>query len=116
MRECSCHLYPRESVVYVYESVPENFYKEVYPQEPYGKFKFQVNDLKLSITRSPVLIMYGRKDSLILENSYNKSWDWVDHIVTMIGHDKIEHFPHIEMPELTYKTIHNWLNIYLKKE
>lgn len=82
-----------------------NYYKRNYPREPYTEDTSPVVKVK-----APVLMIHGLKDTALLPNALNNTWDWLEKDLTLVTVPEAGHFVQADAPEFVSKTMRMWLS------
>lgn len=80
-----------------------NYYKANYPKEPYK------DDQKFPPVKCPVLMFHGLKDTALLPDALNGTWQWLEKDLTLVTIPEAGHFVHRDAPEKVTKTMVRWL-------
>lgn len=81
-----------------------NYYKANYPREPYT----ELGDELPNIT-CPVLMFHGLKDTALLPDALNGTWQWVDNELTLITVPEAGHFVQQDAADLVTERMVGWL-------
>lgn len=81
-----------------------NYYKANYPREPYT----EMGDELPNIT-CPVLMFHGLKDTALLPDALNGTWQWVDNELTLITVPEAGHFVQQDAADLVTERMVGWL-------
>jgi epoxide hydrolase 4 len=80
------------------------YYKENYAKEPY-----QEDTSPVVKTEMPVLMIHGLKDTALLSDALNNTWDWMGKDFTLVTIPEAGHFVQEDAPEMVTRTIRAWL-------
>jgi CubicO group peptidase (beta-lactamase class C family) len=80
-----------------------NYYKANYPREPHAE---QTDFPKV---QCPVLLIHGLKDTALLADGLNGTWNYVADTLTLVTVPDASHFVQQDAAELVTKTITSWL-------
>src|SRR5579863_2308407 len=80
------------------------YYKENYAKEPY-----QEDTSPVVKTEMPVLMIHGLKDTALLSDALNNTWDWMGKDFTLVTVPDAGHFVQEDAPEMVTRTIRAWL-------
>lgn len=80
-----------------------NYYKANYPREPY------VQQTDYPIVKCPVLMIHGLKDTALLADGLNGTWQYLEKPLTLVTVPDADHFVQQDAPDLVTKTIVRWL-------
>lgn len=80
-----------------------NYYKANYPREPYKQ------RTEFPKVKCPVLMIHGLKDTALLSDGLNGTWDHLENTLTLVTVPNADHFVQQDAPELVTRTITNWL-------
>jgi pimeloyl-ACP methyl ester carboxylesterase len=81
-----------------------NYYKKNYPREPY-----QEDTSPVVKTQMPVLMIHGLKDTALLSDMLNNTWDWMGKDLTLITIPDSGHFVQQDAADLVTRTMRAWL-------
>ena len=81
-----------------------NYYKANYPREPYE----QRSDFPK--VKCPVLMIHGLKDTALLSDGLNGTWDHLENTLTLVTVPNADHFVQQDAPGLVTRTMVNWLS------
>ncbi|HEY6304884.1 MAG TPA: alpha/beta hydrolase, partial [Candidatus Angelobacter sp.] len=81
-----------------------NYYKRNYPREPY-----QEDPSPVVKTQMPVLMIHGLKDTALLSDALNNTWDWMGKDFTLVTIPDSGHFVQQDAADLVTRTIRAWL-------
>ncbi|MFO1460698.1 MAG: alpha/beta hydrolase [Verrucomicrobiota bacterium] len=81
-----------------------NFYKANYPREPYT-----LPTQPFPKVRCPVLLFHGLKDTALLADALNDTWNWVDQDLTLVTIPNASHWVHLDAPDRVTRTMLCWL-------
>ena len=81
-----------------------NFYKANYPRAPYT-----LPSQPFPKVRCPVLLFHGLKDTALLADALNDTWNWVDRDLTLVTIPEASHWVHHDAPERVTRTLLCWL-------
>jgi len=83
-----------------------NYYRQNYPREP-----FEDSTAKMPNITVPVLQFHGLKDTALLSDGLNGTWEWIDRDYTLVTIPDAGHWAHHDAPELVTETIKCWLKM-----
>lgn len=81
-----------------------NYYKRNYPREPY-----QEDASPVVKTQMPVLMFHGLKDTALLSDGLNNTWDWMGKDLTLVTIPDSGHFVQQDAADLVTRTMRAWL-------
>jgi pimeloyl-ACP methyl ester carboxylesterase len=81
-----------------------NYYKRNYPREPY-----QENTSPVVKTQMPVLMFHGLKDTALLSDALNNTWDWMGKDLTLVTIPDSGHFVQQDAADLVTRAMRAWL-------
>jgi epoxide hydrolase 4 len=81
-----------------------NYYKANYPREPY-----QEDSSPVVKTQMPVLMFHGLKDTALLSDALNNTWDWMGNDLTLVTIPDSGHFVQQDAADLVTRTMRAWL-------
>jgi pimeloyl-ACP methyl ester carboxylesterase len=81
-----------------------NYYKRNYPREPY-----QEDSSPVVKTQMPVLMFHGLKDTALLSDALNNTWDWTGKDLTLVTIPESGHFVQQDAADLVTRTMRSWL-------
>jgi pimeloyl-ACP methyl ester carboxylesterase len=81
-----------------------NYYKRNYPREPY-----QEDTSPVVKTQMPVLMFHGLKDTALLSDALNNTWDWMGKDLTLVTIPDSGHFVQQDAADLVTRTMRVWL-------
>ena len=81
-----------------------SYYKRNYPRQPYQEDPSPV--VKVQI---PVLMFHGLKDTALLSDALNNTWDWMGKDFTLVTIPDSGHFVQQDAAELVTRTMRAWL-------
>jgi pimeloyl-ACP methyl ester carboxylesterase len=81
-----------------------NYYKRNYPREPY-----QEDTSPVVKTQMPVLMIHGLKDTALLSDMLNNTWDWTGKDLTLVTIPESGHFVQQDAADLVTKSMRMWL-------
>src|SRR5215472_2783000 len=81
-----------------------NYYKRNYPREPY-----QESSAPVVKTQMPVLMFHGLKDTALLSDALNNTWDWMGKDLTLVTIPDSGHFVQQDAADLVTRTMRAWL-------
>src|SRR5215471_7921299 len=81
-----------------------NYYKSNYPKEPY-----QEDATPIVKTQMPVLMFHGLKDTALLSDALNNTWDWMGKDLTLVTIPEAGHFVQQDAAEMVTRTMRAWL-------
>jgi len=80
-----------------------NYYKANYPREPYTE------QSEFPKVQCPVLMIHGLKDTALLADGLNGTWNYIDNTLTLVTVPNADHFVQQDASELVTETITRWL-------
>lgn len=80
-----------------------NYYKANYPREPYKA------TAAFPKVKCPVLMIHGLKDTALLSDGLNGTWDQLENTLTLVTVPGANHFVQQDAPELVTQTMVQWL-------
>lgn len=81
-----------------------NYYKKNYPREPY-----QEDTSPVVKTQMPVLMFHGLKDTALVSDMLNNTWDWMGKDLTLVTVPDSGHFVQQDAADLVTRTMRVWL-------
>lgn len=81
-----------------------SYYKRNYPKEPY-----QEDPSPVVKTQMPVLMFHGLKDTALLSDALNNTWDWMGKDLTLVTIPDASHFVQQDAADLVTRTMKAWL-------
>jgi pimeloyl-ACP methyl ester carboxylesterase len=81
-----------------------SYYKANYPREPY-----QEDTSPVVKTQMPVLMFHGLKDTALLSDALNNTWDWMGKDLTLVTIPDSGHFVQQDAADLVTRTMRAWL-------
>jgi pimeloyl-ACP methyl ester carboxylesterase len=81
------------------------YYRRNYPREPYQAPSGDVKKLGM-----PVLMFHGLKDTALLSDALNNTWDWIGNDLTLMTIPEAAHFVQQDAAEKVSRTIKLWLS------
>lgn len=81
-----------------------NYYKKNYPREPY-----QEDTSPVVKTQMPVLMIHGLKDTALLSDMLNNTWDWMGRDLTLVTIPDAGHFVQQDAADQVTRTMRMWL-------
>jgi epoxide hydrolase 4 len=81
------------------------YYRRNYPREPYPAPTGEVKKLPM-----PVLMFHGLKDTALLSDALNNTWDWIGNDLTLMTIPEAAHFVQQDAAEKVSRTIKLWLS------
>lgn len=81
-----------------------SYYKRNYPREPYKEDTSPVVK-----TQMPVLMFHGLKDTALLSDALNNTWDWMGKDLTLVTIPDASHFVQQDAADLVTRTMRAWL-------
>ena len=81
-----------------------NYYKANYPRPPY-----QEDSSAVVKTQMPVLMFHGLKDTALLSDALNNTWDWMGKDLTLVTVPDSGHFVQQDAADLVTRTMRAWL-------
>jgi pimeloyl-ACP methyl ester carboxylesterase len=82
-----------------------SYYKRNYPKEPY-----QEDPSPVMKTQMPVLMFHGLKDTALLSDALNNTWDWMGKDLTLVTIPDAGHFVQQDAADLVTRTMKAWLD------
>lgn len=82
-----------------------NYYKANYPRPPYEQAE------ELPLVKCSVLVLHGLKDTALLSNALNGTWDWIEKDLTLVTLPEAGHFVQQDESETVTRTIVSWLQL-----
>src|SRR5262249_1281144 len=82
-----------------------NYYKRNYPRQPY-----QEDNSPEVRTPMPVLMIHGLKDTALLSDMLNNTWDWMGKDLTLVTIPESGHFVQQDAADLVTKSMRAWLD------
>lgn len=82
-----------------------SYYKRNYPREPY-----QEDPSPVVKTQMPVLMFHGLKDTALLSDALNNTWDWMGKDFTLVTIPDAGHFVQQDAADLVTRTTRAWLD------
>ncbi len=82
-----------------------SYYKRNYPKEPY-----QEDPSPVVKTQMPVLMFHGLKDTALLSDALNNTWDWMGKDLTLVTIPDAGHFVQQDAADLVTRSMRAWLN------
>ncbi|WP_199169871.1 alpha/beta fold hydrolase [Rhodopirellula bahusiensis] len=80
-----------------------NYYKANYPSEPYKQ------QTGFPMVKCPVLMIHGLKDTALLADGLNRTWEYLEKPLTLVTVPNADHFVQQDAPALVTRTIVRWL-------
>jgi epoxide hydrolase 4 len=80
------------------------YYKNNYPRQPY-----QEDPSPVVKTQMPVLMFHGLRDTALLSDALNNTWDWMGKDLTLVTIPDAGHFVQQDAADLVTRTIRTWL-------
>ena len=80
------------------------YYKANYPREPY-----QEDPSPVVKAQMPVLMFHGLKDTALLSDALNNTWDWMGKDLTLVTVPDAGHFVQQDAADLVTRTMRAWL-------
>jgi pimeloyl-ACP methyl ester carboxylesterase len=80
------------------------YYKRNYPPQPY-----QEDPSPVVKTQMPVLMFHGLKDTALLSDALNNTWDWMGKDLTLVTIPDAGHFVQQDAADLVTRTMRAWL-------
>ncbi len=81
------------------------YYKSNFPRQPYQE------DLSPVVkTQMPVLMFHGLKDTALVSDGLNNTWDWMGKDLTLVTIPDAGHFVQQDAADLVTRTIRAWLD------
>ena len=81
-----------------------NYYKRNYPRQPY-----QEDTSPVVKTQMPVLMFHGLKDTALLSDALNNTWDWMGKDLTLVTIPDAGHFVQQDAADMVTRTMRAWL-------
>jgi epoxide hydrolase 4 len=81
-----------------------SYYKANYPREPY-----QEDPSPVVKTQMPVLMFHGLKDTALLSDALNNTWDWMGKDLTLVTIPDSGHFVQQDAADLVTRMMRAWL-------
>lgn len=81
-----------------------NYYRHNYPKPPY-----QEDPSPVVKTQMPVLMFHGLKDTALLSDALNNTWDWMGKDLTLVTIPDAGHFVQQDAADLVTRTMRAWL-------
>jgi len=81
-----------------------NYYKRNYPKQPYEE-----DSSPLVKTQMPVLMIHGLKDTALLSDALNNTWDWMGKDLTLVTVPEAGHFVQQDAADLVTRSMRAWL-------
>ncbi len=81
------------------------YYRRNYPREPYQAPTGEVAKLPM-----PVLMFHGLKDTALLSDALNNTWDWIGNDLTLMTIPEASHFVQQDAAEKVSRMIKLWLS------
>ena len=81
------------------------YYKSNYPRQPY-----QEDPSPVVKTRMPVLMFHGLRDTALLSDALNNTWEWMGKDLTLVTIPDAGHFVQQDAADLVTRTIRAWLD------
>lgn len=81
-----------------------SYYKRNYPRQPY-----QEDPLPVVKVQMPVLMFHGLKDTALLSDALNNTWDWMGKDLTLVTIPDSGHFVQQDAADLVTRTMRAWL-------
>ncbi|HLJ85376.1 MAG TPA: alpha/beta hydrolase [Candidatus Angelobacter sp.] len=82
-----------------------SYYKRNYPRPPY-----QQDPSPVVKTQMPVLMIHGLKDTALLSDALNNTWDWMGKDFTLVTIPEANHFVQQDASDLVTRSIRMWLD------
>ncbi len=82
-----------------------SYYRRNYPREPY-----QEDPSPIVKTQMPVLMFHGLKDTALLSDALNNTWDWMGKDLTLVTIPDAGHFVQQDAADLVTRTMRAWLD------
>lgn len=82
-----------------------NYYKANYPRPPYEKPTEPVVKVQC-----PTLVIHGLKDTYLLSDALNNTWDWIASDLTLVTIPEAAHFVQHDAPGMVNRSMLMWLN------
>lgn len=80
------------------------YYKRNYPREPYQAPNGEVTKVPM-----PVLMFHGLKDTALLSDALNNTWDWIGNDLTLVTIPEASHFVQQDAAEKVTRMMRAWL-------
>jgi len=80
-----------------------NYYKANYPREPY------TDDRDFPPVKCPVLMFHGLKDSALLPDALNDTWNWLEKDLTLVTIPWAGHFVQQDAADFVTRNMVRWL-------
>lgn len=80
-----------------------SYYKANYPREPYTVRS------EYPKVKCPVLMIHGLKDTALLSDGLNRTWNYLEQPLTLVTVPDADHFVQQDASELVSRTITDWL-------
>jgi pimeloyl-ACP methyl ester carboxylesterase len=81
-----------------------HYYKKNYPREPY-----QLPEGDVVKVKCPVLMIHGLKDTALLSDGLNNTWDWLEKDLTLVTVPGAEHWVQQDASDLVTRSMKMWL-------
>jgi epoxide hydrolase 4 len=81
------------------------YYKSNYPRQPY-----QEDPSPVVKTEMPVLMFHGLKDTALLPDALNNTWDWMGKDLTLVTIPGAGHFVQQDAADMVTRTMRAWLD------
>ncbi len=81
-----------------------SYYKRNYPRQPY-----QEDSSPVVKAQMPVLMFHGLKDTALLSDALNNTWDWMGKDLTLVTIPDSGHFVQQDAADLVTRTMKAWL-------
>ncbi len=81
-----------------------NYYKRNYPREPYVQDSSPLVKVQCS-----VLLIHGLKDTALLSDALNGTWNWVEKDLTLLTVPEADHWVQQDAAELVSRMLVSWL-------
>ena len=82
-----------------------NYYKANYPRPPYKEPTEPVVKV-----RCPTLVIHGLKDTYLLSDALNNTWDWIANDLTLVTIPDATHFVQHDAQDMVNRSMRMWLN------
>lgn len=82
-----------------------SYYRRNYPRQPY-----QEDPSPVVRTQMPVLMFHGLKDTALLSDALNNTWDWMGKDLTLVTIPDSGHFVQQDAFDLVTRTMRVWLD------
>ena len=82
-----------------------NYYKANYPREPYT-----LPATEGPKVQCPVLMFHGLKDTALLPDALNGTWNWLEKDLTLVTVPEAGHWVQQDAADLVTRTMVSWLN------